>query len=156
MTALAKKPVQQVRIHPLHQLSLGYHFLALTFTTSSLLMGAIVSQEALFIGLIGLFFVGVTQLMSALIGGLQYGRKWQIVHLLAALGLLSVQAGIVSIIGWLGIEPFSSEFVIGWLVANLVIGLVAGWSYWYNLRASYVAEAASLAAGAEPGDPSLV
>ncbi len=156
MKAMIEKPVQEIRIDPLHQLTLGYHFLALSFTTTSLLMGAIASQEALFIGLIGLFFVGVTQLMSALLGGFQYGRKWQIVHLLAALGLLSVQAGIVSIVGWLDWGPLPDQFIMGWLIANLVIGLAAGWSYWYNLRSSYAAEAARLAVKAKSAISDLV
>jgi hypothetical protein len=35
----------------------------------------------------------------------------------------------------------SEYFVNGWLIANVVLSVAAGWSYWYNLRSSYVKEA---------------
>lgn len=131
-----------VRIDLAHQLSLIFHFLLLSFVTTSLLMGVIVSEDSILYGMLGLFFVGAAQLLSAFVGALQYGRLWQAVHLMAAACFIGVQIAALSLLGDLDLDflPDSAWWV--WGVGTVVISLSAGWAYWFNLRASYAREAA--------------
>ena len=141
MKTVATPTPRSVQINVAHQFSLGYHFLALSFTTTTLVMGVLIGGgESLFLGMLGLFFVGVNQMLSALVGGLQYGRGWQIAHLLAATCFIGVQVALISIFDGLLPRPLPGFVITAWLVANVLISLAAGWSYWFNLRSSYVRE----------------
>jgi hypothetical protein len=147
--AIPPRPAS-VRIHTMDQLSLGYHFLALSFTTTSLLMGVLISEDSILYGLLGLLFVGFTQLLSAFFGALQYGRLWQGVHLMASACFIGVQIGLIALLEELNLDSWPDWVFWTWAVANILISLAAGWAYWFNLRSSYAHEAALMTKQEEP------